>query len=108
MVTYSQQIGTEGAALKKGLTPGKAGLFALFIFALALSVAFPYGMGVAVFIWGIALIGALAGAGFAFVTLLQELLGKSAAFGYAPTTAYLAGKKVKRGAPSDEAKKDDK
>ena len=121
MVTHSQQMGAKGAELnevqgrgtqpaaKKGFLSGRSGLWVITLFALALSVAFPFGLGVALFIWGIALIGAFVGAGFALVTLLQEVFGKTPAFGYTPMTAYLAGKKMKkkkREEPSSEDGKD--
>ncbi len=101
MVTYNQQMGAEGTTLavsvrKRGLLSGPIPFATLFLFALALSVVFPYGLGVAVFAWGIALVGALFGVGFACYLLLKELLGRPATFGYAPTTAYLAGKKTKK------------
>ena len=101
---------TEGQpSRKKGLLSGRTAITMLILFGLLLAVAFPFGLGVVVFIWIIALIGAIAGAGFAFITLLKELLGKTPAFGYAPTTAYMAGKKMKKKAkegPADEQKKD--
>ncbi len=94
---------------KKGLLSGRIPLFALFLFALALSVAFPYGIGLVVFVWVIALVGAIAGVGMASFILLKELFGKTSTFGYAPTTAYLAGKKMKKKSkegPSQEERKD--
>ncbi len=114
MVTYNHQMGAEGTTLavssrKRGLLSGPIPLVTLFLFALALSVVFPYGLGVAIFAWGIALIGALVGVGFACYLLLKELLGRPATFGYAPTAAYLAGKKTKKARKaesSDEEKKD--
>ena len=114
MVTYNQQIGVEGTASavsvrKRGLLSGPIPIVTLFLFALALSVVFPYGLGLAIFAWGIALVGALFGVGFACYLLLKELLGRPATFGYAPTAAYLAGKKTKKtrkAEVSDEEKKD--
>src|SRR3972149_11462601 len=102
MVTYNQQMGAEGTTLavsvrKRGLLSGPIPVVTLFLFALALSVVFPYGLGVAVFAWGIALVGALFGVGFACYLLLKELLGRPAAFGYAPTAGYPAGQKTKEG-----------
>jgi len=35
-------------------------------------------------------------AGIGFSALIQKILGKTATFGYEPTTAYLAGKKMKK------------
>jgi len=35
-------------------------------------------------------------AGIGFSVLIQKILGKTATFGYAPTTSYLAGKKMKK------------
>ncbi len=101
MVTYNQQMEAEGTrfavnARKRGSLSGPIPLFTLFLFALALSVVFPYGLGLAVFAWVIALVGALFGVGFASYLLLKELLGKTTTFGYAPTAAYLAGKKMKK------------
>jgi hypothetical protein len=105
--THMQQIQSEGAALsgnaqgegttgKKGSTAKRASLVILALFGVALSAVFPYGIGLAVVAWVIALLGALIGVGFATYTLLRELLGKTATFGYAPATAYMAGKKMKK------------
>jgi len=110
MLTNSQQMEADAATLseshkvqKDGMQPRKKGLLAgqkpivvLIFFALALSVAFPYGLGIAVLAWVIALTGALIGVGYASYLLLKELFGKSGSFGYAPTAAYLAGKKMKK------------
>ncbi len=71
-------------------------LIPLFLLGLALSMAFPYGVGFVLFICLIALMGALYAAGFASIRLLKEMVGKSATFGYAPTTAYMTGKKTKK------------
>ncbi len=81
---------------KRGLPSGPVPMAVLTIFVLALSIVFPYGIGVAVFAWVIALGGALLGAGFATYLLLKESLGKTAIFGYSPAAAYLAGKKTKK------------
>jgi len=115
MVTYNQQMGAEGTTLavsvrKRGLLSGPIPVFTLFLFALALSVVFPYGLGIAVLAWVIALVGAVLGVGYASYILLKELLGKTATFGYAPTAAYLAGKKTKKArkaGSSDEETKND-
>jgi hypothetical protein len=106
MVTYNQQIEAtsvnelQGESAhqsgKKGLLSKRVPLVTLFLFALALSVVFPYGLGIAVLAWVIALVGAVLGVGYASYILLKELLGKTATFGYAPTAAYLAGKKTKK------------
>jgi hypothetical protein len=120
MITHAQhEAGTTfdvgmqdrggGHLKKRGLLSGRIPLFALFLFALALSVAFPYGIGLVVFVWVIALVGAIAGVGMASFILLKELFGKTSTFGYAPTTAYLAGKKMKKKSkegPSQEERKD--
>jgi hypothetical protein len=81
---------------KKVLLSGHKPLFIISLFVLALSVVFPYGVGVAVFVWGVALTGAIIGTGFATYLLLKEFLGRTASFGYAPVAAYLAGKKTAR------------
>lgn len=80
---------------KRVLLSGQKPLVILSLFVLALSVVFPYGIGVAVFAWVIALTGALIGVGYASYLLLKELFNKSGSFNYAPTAAYLAGKKTK-------------
>jgi hypothetical protein len=124
MVTHSQHMGSEGTAFtaggnqvqgegmqlrKRGALSKRIPVVILILFGLALSAAFPYGLGLAVLVWAIALIGALFGVGFASYLLLKELLGKTATFGYAPTTAYMAGKKTKKSRKEesvDEDKKD--
>jgi hypothetical protein len=90
------QVETNQPARKKGLMSGRTALIVLGVFAFALSVAFPYGMGLVVFGWVIALIGALCAVGIACFSLIKDLFGRTATFGYAPTTAYMAGKKMKK------------
>ncbi len=100
MVAHTQKMETV-------LRPGPTALSILTLLALGLSVAFPYGVGLAVFVWGIALVGALLGAGLACFTLVKHIFGRIATFGYAPTTAYMTGKKMKRRMreePRDEEK----
>ncbi len=121
MLTNRQQTETDAAALfenhetqndgtqpqKKGLLSGKTPIVALIFFALALSVIFPYGLGVVVLATVIAVTGALIGVGYASYLLVKELFSKSGSFSYAPTAAYLAGKNVKKKmntTPSDEGK----
>ena len=125
MIAYAQQLDSEGTRFaanssdaqgegmqpsrKKGLLSGRTAISMLILFGLLLAIAFPFGLGIVVIIWAIALIGAVAGAGIAFFMLLKELLGKTPAFGYTPTTAYMTGKKMKKKAKegsSDEQKKD--
>jgi hypothetical protein len=101
MDTYSAQMEASiGNGLqrnrKQGLLSGPIPMVALTLVVLALSVVFPYGIGVAVFAWVIALAGALVGAGFATYLLLKELISKTGTFGYSPAAAYLAGKKMKK------------
>jgi hypothetical protein len=119
MLTNSQQMTTDATALsennemqkdvmqprKKGFLSGQKPIVVLIFFALALSVAFPYGLGIAVLAWVIALAGALIGVGYASYLLLKELFSKSGSFSYTPTAAYLAGKNLKKKkntTPSDE------
>jgi hypothetical protein len=108
--TFSVNRNAEGAETqpqKKGLLSGQKPIVILIFFALALSVVFPYGLGIAVLAWVIALSGALIGVGYASYLLLKELFSKSGSFSYAPTAAYLAGKKMKKkrnADPSDEGK----
>ena len=88
---------------KRGLLSGPVPIATLTVFVLALSIVFPYGIGVAVFAWVIALAGALAGAGFATYLLLKEALGRTMIFGYSPSAAYLAGKNTKKSGNSRRA-----
>ncbi|MCK9419076.1 MAG: hypothetical protein M0R70_06835 [Nitrospirae bacterium] len=83
---------------KQGLRSGPIPFATLTIFVLALSVVFPYGLGVAVIAWVIALAGALLGVGYATYVVLKESLGKTGTFGYSPAAAYLAGKRTKKSA----------
>jgi hypothetical protein len=121
MLTNSQQMSTDATTpsesremqkdgtqpRKKGLLSGQKPIVVLMFFALALSVVFPYGLGIAVLAWVIALTGALIGVGYASYLLLKELFSKSGSFSYAPTAAYLAGKNLKKKrntTPTDEGK----
>ena len=116
MITNTQQMETnaktfseatmESQPQKKGLLSGKKPIVVLIFFALALSVVFPYGLGIAILAWVIALTGALIGVGYASFLLLKELFSKSGSFSYAPTAAYLAGKKMKKRNPAAEEKND--
>jgi len=71
-------------------------LIPLFLLGLALSMAFPYGVGFVAFLCLIALTGAIYAAGFASIKIFKEMLGRTATFGYTPATAYMAGKKTKK------------
>ncbi len=112
MITHIQQLDKEGMGFttsgdglgeetnrrdgKKGLMSGRMAFIVLGIFGFLLAVAFPYGMGLVVFAWAIALIGALCAVGIACYSLLKDLFGRTATFGYAPTTAYMSGTKTKK------------
>ena len=90
---------------------GKTAIFALCLTGVALSMAFPFGLGLVVLSWVIALTGTVFAVGFACYRLLKDLLGGTATFGYAPTTSYMAGKKIRKRRKeesSDEEKKDTK
>ena len=84
----------ENTGIQRNRKIGILPVGTLVLSVLALSVAMPYGIGLAVAAWVIALAGALLGAGFATYLLLKELLGRTPMFGYTPATAYLAGKKT--------------
>jgi len=113
--TYWESEKNEKIVLKEeGLLPGSGKdlyfrlpesylLIPLFILGLALSMAFPYGVGFVMFICLIALMSAVYAASFATVRILREMLGKNATFGYAPTTAYMTGKKTKRAKKTESA-----
>lgn len=117
--TQMQQIQSEGAArvsqagneaegtsARKSSTAKRVSLLILALFCVVLSAVFPYGIGLAVVAGVIALFGAVIGVGFATYTLLRELLGKTATFGYSPATAYMAGKKTKK-KKTDESSQSD-
>ena len=84
---------------------GRTALFTVFLAGLALSVAFPYGIGFAVFLWAIALIGAVCGVGVICYGLLKDILGRTATFQYTPTLSYMTGKKTRK-KKEDKEKKD--
>jgi hypothetical protein len=122
MLTNGQQMATDATTLsesnnlqkdgtqprKKGLLSGQKPIVILIFFALALSVAFPYGLGIAVLVWVIALTGALIGVGYASYLVLKELFSKTGSFGYAPNAAYLAGKKMKKTRKTGSSDADEK
>ena len=116
MLTHTQQMETEATsyaaqeapANKRGLLSKRTAIALLILFGFILSVVFPFGLGVVAFIGILALAGALTGAGIVVVTLFKELLGKTPSFGYAPTTAYLAGKKMKKRAKAGSANEEKK
>lgn len=83
-------------------------LIPVLLLGLALSAAFPYGVGLVVFFCLIALSGALYAAGSASFRLLKEMLGKTATFGYAPTTSYMAGKKMKKERKEESTEEEEK
>jgi hypothetical protein len=81
---------------KSGLLSGRTAIALLIFFGLALSVAFPYGLGLVAFVALIVLTGALYAAGFASYALVKDMLSKRASFGFAPASAYMTGKKTKK------------
>lgn len=99
MVIQNQHIEGEnkmsGGNTRIGLW-GRTALFILFLFGLALSVVFPYGIGFAVFLWIIALTGAVLGVCLVCYGLLKDILGRTATFGYTPNMSYMNGKKTKK------------
>jgi hypothetical protein len=105
MVTQKHQV--EGDRRMK--LWGKTALISFFLMWLTLSVVFPYGIGFAVFLWALALLGVVCGVGIICYGLLKDLLSGIATFGYKPTTAYMAGKKTKKkeeDESSDEQRED--
>lgn len=101
MTAHTQKM--EGA-----LRQGPVAAFSLILLALGLSVAFPYGVGIVIFVWLIALAGAFCGAGMACYGLVKNLFGKTATFGYSPATTYMAGKKTKKTRPQESPEEADK
>ncbi len=74
----------------------KAALIILAVIGFAMSVAFPYGLGLVAFVAFIAVIGALAAVGYACYGLVRDMLGRTASFGYNPATAYMTGAKTRK------------
>ena len=96
MLTNTQQMELRGeGTLKNGLLSGRTAVTLLIIFGLALSIAFPYGLGLVVFVAVIVLTGALYAAGYACYLLVKDMFSKGVNFGYAPAAAYMTGKKIK-------------
>jgi hypothetical protein len=75
---------------------------------LAFSVAFPFGIGVILFMWLLVVGAALVAVGYSSVKLFKAMMGTSSSFGYNPAESYLAGKKGKarKQEPEDDGKKD--
>jgi hypothetical protein len=86
-----------------------AAVSVVFAVGLAFSVAFPFGIGVFLFMWLLVVAGALVAVGYSSVKLFKAMMGTSTSFGYNPAESYLAGKKGKarKREPEDDAKKDD-
>lgn len=84
-------------------------LIPMILIGVALSAAFPYGVGLVIFVGLIALSGGLYYAASSCSKLFKEMLGRNATFGYAPTTAYMTGNKTKktRKEESSEEEKND-
>lgn len=105
---------TDGANLPGGgkdtyfKLPESLLLIPMLLLGLALSLAMPYGIGFVAFIAIIALMGALYAAGSGTYKLMKEMFGKTATFGYAPGTSYLAGKKTKKSEKDEPAETDEK
>ena len=107
MLTNTQQIETRGEGTRKsGLLSGRSAVVMLILFGLALSIAFPYGLGLVVFVAVIVLTGALYAAGYAIYSLVKDMFSKGVNFGYAPASAYMTGKKIKKRTTAAEEKKD--
>jgi hypothetical protein len=101
---------TRGEGTRKnGLLSGRTAITLLILFGLALSIAFPYGLGLVVFVALIVLTGALYAAGYACYSLVKDMFSKGVSFGYKPASAYLTGKKIKtrtKAGTAGEEKKD--
>lgn len=96
MLTNTQQMVTRGEGTRKnGLLSGRSAVVMLVLFGLALSIAFPYGLGLVVFAAIIVLTGAVYAAGYACYSLVKDMLSKGVSFGYTPASAYMTGKKIK-------------
>jgi hypothetical protein len=101
--------GTSGKVILKdnGVLPGtqKEVYFKLpesyllilpILLALGLPMVIPFRAEFMIFALIVATILAIYGAELACAIIIRKILGKTATFGYAPTTAYLAGKKTKK------------
>lgn len=97
MLTNTQQLETRGEGTRRsGLLSGRTAIAMLILFGLALSIAFPYGLGVVVFVAVIVLTGALYAAGYACYKLVKDMISKGVSFGYVPASAYMTGKRIKK------------
>jgi hypothetical protein len=97
MLTNTQQMETKGETRRNtGLLSGRTAIALILFLGLALSIAFPYGLGLVAFVALIVITGALYAAGFACYSLVKDMLTKRATFGFAPASAYLTGKKTKK------------
>ena len=96
MMVNNRKVGKKGPEFvirNKGV---KAALIVLGVIGFAMSVAFPYGLGLVAFVALIAVIGAIAAVGYACYGLVKDMFGKTAGFGYTPTTAYMTGVKTRK------------
>jgi hypothetical protein len=66
------------------------------LLALGLPMVIPVRTGFMMIAIVVATILAFYVAGIGFSVLIKKILGKTATFGYAPTTSYLAGNKMKK------------
>jgi hypothetical protein len=66
------------------------------LLALGLPMVIPVRTGFMMIALVVATILAFYMAGIGFSVLIKKILGKTATFGYAPTTSYLAGNKMKK------------
>ena len=109
MFTNTQQMVTRGEGTRNnGLLSGRSAVVMLILFGLALSIAFPYGLGLVVFVAIIVLIGALYAAGYAGYSLVKDMFSKGVHFGYAPAAAYMTGKKIKKRTKEETAAEEKK
>ncbi len=103
----NQDIGVRtrpaGKSAKRGFLVAMLSL--IFIAGLVLSFAFPFGVGVMLFLWLFVLAGAVGAVGVSCVKLFKSLLTPSVSFQYTPTASYLAGKK--RGVRKQEGENDE-
>jgi len=73
----------------------------------AMSAALPFGIGVLMMVFALAAVGAIGAVVVFTMRLTSEVFGRNATFGWAPSAAYLAGKKTQKGKKDEEAKKDE-
>jgi hypothetical protein len=99
---------SEEQMISAHMSKGAARVFQITIISLVLlvglvlSVVFPFGVGVMLFLGLLVVAGALLAVGVSCVKLFKAILGPSVTFSYRPNMSYLAGRKTAGKKPESE------